>query len=391
MITFYLKNRLHNLKMKNISIFIYLFILLISTNNYAYHQTRDTIPTPRIITNLKENFKKVFHKHKNDSLRITQKNIKDKTVKTKENLKTALKETKNDTIQRILEKNVKQKFWTTVNKPGILLTQTSFLNWSKGGNNTIAGIVSFKGDYNYKKGSFFWRNGINLKYGLSKENGEENSRKTDDVINLKSGVGYKTAVDSKWYYSGDFSLATQFGRGYKGNDKERKTPISNFFAPARMRIGLGAVYTDEDDNFKFQISPLTNQVTFVLDQELANNGAFGVDKATKDDDGNIIKEGKNINSEFGTLISIEYKTKLMKNINFALKSSFYTDYLDAFGNIDSDVEVTINMKVNQFINSKISSHLLYDDDAQITDKNGNQIGARVQLKQILGVGVTYVF
>lgn len=355
------------LTMKKHTFIILLFTLLFSVKSHSStYFINDTIPTPKAITNIK----KVFTKKNKDSIRVA-------------------KTEKRDTIKQILKKSVAPNYWKLTNKPGLLLTQTSFFNWTKGGNNTVAGILSFKGDYNYKKGQFFWRNGVLFRYGLSKENGTEYSKKTDDILDLKSSIGYKKDIESKWYYSGEFNLTTQFGKGYSGSN--RSTIISNFFAPARMRLGVGAVYTDDDDNFKVHLSPLTNQVTFVLDQELANKGAFGVTPAVKDEAGEIIKKGENIYSEFGTLIRIEYKTQIMKNIDFALKSSFYSDYLNKFGNVDSDVEININMKVNQFINSRISSHLLYDDDAKILQSDGTQIGPKLQLKQILGVGVTYIF
>ncbi len=349
---------------------LFICFLLTSISLYSFNKPTDTIPVPKSVSKIKNTLKNAFTKKKQDTIR------KAKVVK-------------KDSIKKMIKESVKPNYWTIKNKPGIIFTQTSFLNWTKGGNNTIAGIASFTGDYDYKKGNLFWRNDFLLRYGLSREEGIDHSLKTDDVVSLKSAVGYKRSVESKWYYSGDFSLTTQFAKGYQG--KTKTTVISNFFAPARMRIGLGSVYTDKEDNFKIHLSPLTNQVTFVLDQELADKGAFGVDQAVVDDEGNIVKKGKNINSEFGTLISIEYKTLLMKNVNFSLKSSFYSDYLNQFGNVDSDVELVIEMKVNKYIQSRISSHLLYDDDAKILQDDGTQSGPKIQLKQILGVGVSYVF
>lgn len=349
-----------------------LFFWIYSHNySYAFSSTLDTIPTPKSIAALKEKISQVFHKTKKDSLPSQHVTVKD------------------DSIKNLLTKSAKQEYWTITNKPGILLTQTSFVNWTKGGNNSVAGITSFKGDYNYKNGRLLWTNGVNLKYGLSKESGVENSKKTDDVIDLKSTFNYKSSIESKWYYSGEFNLTTQFFKGY--NNAERTNVISTFFAPARMRLGVGGLYTDKDHSFKLQVSPLTNQVTFVYDQDLANNGAFGVTPAITDEEGNIITEGENISSELGALIKLEYKTTVMENINLNIKGSFYSDYIEDFGNVDTDVELNIDMKVNQYIQANIGSHLLYDDDSTITESDGTQTGPKIQLKQILGVGVTYLF
>ncbi|MGY5352391.1 DUF3078 domain-containing protein [Wenyingzhuangia sp. IMCC45533] len=351
-----------NYTFKSYQSYLSLLCFLTSFHLFANPIVKDTIPTPKFI----KNARKVFTSK--DSI-IAAEKIKPVIKK--------ISEKKKDSIETIIKESIRTNYWIIKHKPGILFTQTSFVNWTKGGNNTIAGIASFKGDYNYKKGQLFWRNGILIRYGIAKENGVNYTQKTDDIIDIKSSVGYKNNVTSKWYYSGEYSLTTQFANGFKGND--RTTVISTFFAPARMRLGIGAVYTDEEDNFKIHLSPLTNQITFVLDKELSDRGAFGVER------------GEKINFELGTLIKIEYKTLLMKNIDFSIKSSFYSDYINRYGNIDSDIELNLEMKVNQYIQSRISSHFLYDDDAKIVQDDGTQVGPRPQLKQILGVGVTYTF
>ena len=52
------------------------------------------------------------------------------------------------------------------------------------------------------------------------------------------------------------------------------------------------------------------------------------------------------------------------------------------------------MTVNQYVKANIGTHLVYDDDIKSKEeKNGEQIikGPKVQLKQLLGIGVTYSF
>jgi hypothetical protein len=75
--------------------------------------------------------------------------------------------------------------------------------------------------------------------------------------------------------------------------------------------------------------------------------------------------------------------------------SFYSDYINKFGNVDVDWEFELDFKVNNFITANVGSHLKYDDDIKITKKIDGvttQIsGAKVQWKQLLGVGVVYDF
>ena len=74
--------------------------------------------------------------------------------------------------------------------------------------------------------------------------------------------------------------------------------------------------------------------------------------------------------------------------------SLYSDYLNNFGNIDVDWRFQLEMTVNKYVKANISTHLIYDDDIKTKeDAAGVQVikGAKVQLKQILGIGLSYTF
>ena len=141
---------------------------------------------------------------------------------------------------------------------------------------------------------------------------------------------------------------------------------------------------------------MTEKSTFVLDQRLANEGAFGVDPAEYDELGNLIDEGSKVRSEFGFLITSDFKKQVFPNVNMNTQISLYSDYLRDFGNVDVDWQIAFDMKVNDFIKANIGSHLLYDNDVKYKediDGDGQleTLGARVQWKQLLGIGFTYVF
>ncbi|HRY99858.1 MAG TPA: hypothetical protein P5550_12450, partial [Bacteroidales bacterium] len=107
-------------------------------------------------------------------------------------------------------------------------------------------------------------------------------------------------------------------------------------------------------------------------------GAYGVDP------------GENLRSEFGGFVKVAFKTDLMENVNFQTKADFFSNYLNNPQNIDVNWEVLIAMKVNKFITANLSTQLLYDDDINIVDKNGD-IGPRTQFKEIFGIGFAYKF
>ena len=235
---------------------------------------------------------------------------------------------------------------------------------------------------------------MQLRYGLNAQEGRK-LRKSDDAIKISSTLGYRRDTISNWYYSVKANFNTQFSNGYKYPD--RATPLSRFMAPGYFFFGAGTSYITEDQKLNLYISPLTLKATFVLDQALADNGAFGVKKAILDTNGNVVQPGENQFIELGFLITNTWETTLTKNVGLRHDLSLYSDYLTSFGNIDIDWELNLNLKVNKSITTNIGTHLIYDDDIlfdRLVDANDILIDEgepRLQFKQILGVGVTYEF
>lgn len=275
-------------------------------------------------------------------------------------------------------------YWKKDRKLGLLVTQNTFKNWNAGGDDSFAGILSFIANYNYKKGYLFWDNKVDARLGMNKKD-TINARKTEDILRIESTFGYQKNEKSSWYYSAKFSLRTQFVEGYKYDNKENIL-ISNFFAPAFLFLGVGTQFTSMDKKIKMYLSPFTNKTTFVFDQRLADRGDFGVKKAEKDKQGKIIKSGENTRSEFGIQISGETTHSIMKNVIFWNKAMFYSDYLESGGAIDVNWQSMIKFVVNTYVQANLSIHIIYDEDTK--DKTGI---ARIQFKEILGIGFNYTF
>ena len=240
----------------------------------------------------------------------------------------------------------------------------------------------------YKTKNTRWKNEVLARYGLNHQK-ELGLQKTEDIIELKSSFGYRTDLSKKLYYTAKINFATQFSNGYEYPDTSNK--ISTIFSPAYLLLGVGTEYGANDDNLSIYGSPLTLKSTFVLDQELANSGAFGVKPAVLNEQGEIIQEGENVLSQMGILITNEYKAEILENISLSNKLMLYTDYLDDFGNIDINWEVEFNFQVNNFVVANIGSHFKYDNDIKMTSENeeGELIeeGPIAQWKQQLGIGV----
>ncbi|GEL10041.1 Protein of unknown function [Flavobacterium glycines] len=274
---------------------------------------------------------------------------------------------------------------------GFDISEIAFVNWSAGGTNSVSGLL--KGDFNrtYEKKLVKWVNELSVRYGMNKQDGIE-IRKTDDALRFNSTFGYRKDKESNWYHSAKLNFNTQFTNGYKYPNKEN--PISRLFAPAYMFLGSGAEYSTKSKDFVVYLSPFTYKATFVWDQTLANKGAFGVEKATYDSDGNLLTKGKRAKNELGVLVTNHYKKEISKNVVFVNNLSLYSDYINNFGNVDVDCDLALNLVVNQYVKANIGARILYDDDiknkTEVAGVTVNE-GPKTQIKQVLGVGLTYAF
>lgn len=279
-------------------------------------------------------------------------------------------------------------YWSGQNRFAMNFHEVSFQNWSAGGSNSVALLFDIYIKRTYEKESVRWQNEFITRYGLSAEKGRK-LRKTDDRLEIGSTFGYRSSDNSNWFYSAKTNLKTQLDRGY--NYPDRENPISTFMAPGYFFFGFGAEYGKDSDEFTLYISPATAKTTFVLDQRLADLGAFGVREAMYDGNGIMFRHGKKTKTEFGALLTSEYHEEILPNIFFDNRVSLYTDYIKNFGNIDIDWKIDLNLKVNNYIAAKIGSHLLFNNDTKTerTDAYGNTYtgGPKVQWMQELGIGV----
>jgi len=272
-------------------------------------------------------------------------------------------------------------WWENSNSFGLDISEAAFVNWNSGGNNSVSGLVKISLERSYKKLHLLWHNEIFVRYGLNQQEGRE-LRKTDDILQVNSTFGYRKDTISNWYYSVKFNFNTQFTEGFKYPDISN--PISNFFAPAYVFLGAGTQYELKKNNFSIYLSPITLKSTFVLDEALSNDQAFGV------------KSGRKSRHEFGSLIQSTWDTEVFKNVTMSNRLSLYSDYLNNYGNIDINWELNFTLTVNKHIKANIGTHLIYDDDIKIKDDLNNDgvletLGAKVQLKQLLGIGVLFSF
>ncbi|MDA9124823.1 DUF3078 domain-containing protein [Flavobacteriaceae bacterium] len=269
---------------------------------------------------------------------------------------------------------IEDKKWKKSGNAVFLVNQSSFSNWTSGGQSSISGTLKVDYNYNYSDDGWAWDTKIFSNFGLNKISGSEFLKKTDDRIEVNSVLGKKFNNDviGKWSYSSFFNFQTQFAKGYRfgkdSNGNPNRTEKSRFFSPATLQLGVG-LYWKKSKNFWINVAPMTGKLIlvnrFFTETLNENETYFGV------------KKGGNSRFELGASVRAYYKSEIFKNINLENRLSLYSDYLDRPQNVDFDCTFNFVMKVNQYISTNLIFQFVYDD---------NEI-KRVQAREVLGLGL----
>lgn len=264
------------------------------------------------------------------------------------------------------------KTWTVKGENTFLVNQSSFNNWAAGGVNSLAGNLIFNYDFNYKKDKWSWDNKLLAAYGQTHQK-ETGWRKNDDRFAINSLVGRQAT--EKWLYTFFLNFNTQFANGYEYDGTSRGDKISGAFAPAFLSFGPGFAYK-ESDNFKVNISPISARFIMVGDEDLRSRYSVDQDKFSR--------------NELGASLDAYYKVGLMENISLENILKLYSNYLQDPQNVDVDYLANLAMQVNKFITVNAAVQLIYDDNINVPKSNGTT-GPGLQVRQVLGAGVTYKF
>lgn len=255
------------------------------------------------------------------------------------------------------------KKWTRKGVFTFLANQSSFSNWQAGGQNNFAGNIGINYDFNYKNGDWQWDNKWIVAYGLTKIKGAD-TQKTDDRIELNSLLGKKAS--GNWYYSAFLNFKTQMDTGL--DPATQTTKISHFFSPAYFQFGPGMLWK-KSDNLKVNIAPATSKLIVVHSHFTELAPSFGVEL------------GETTRYELGAALNGYYKFKLMENVSVENILNLYSNYLEEAENVDIDYQLNIVMKINKYLTSNFAFQTIYDDNAF----------RGFQTKQIIGLGVNYIF
>ena len=272
--------------------------------------------------------------------------------------------------------------WSHKGNLGLNFGQSAYTNWAAGGQNTINGQGIFNYELRYLKGNFKWDNILNTSLGYSYFDFKHKPIKTDDKIEFTSLAGIKATEHLN--YSAELAFRSQFAKGFK-YDEDSTTYISKFLAPAYVTLGLGIEWVP-NPHFSLYFSPITGRLTIVNDDRLAEEGAFGVNDLDKNDTVVHTNFAK-VRYEFGARAVAKFQYPLAKNIDFNSKLELFSNYLNHPERVDVDWQNMLVLKVNDWLNANISTHLIYDYDIPFYDEAGLKIvGSKVQFKEVLAIG-----
>jgi hypothetical protein len=283
---------------------------------------------------------------------------------------------------------------------GLNASQTALSNWQGGGQDNISIGSIFNLEAIYSRDKFEqWFNKIDMQLGSIRQgNASQYKKNLDQLFAL---TRYSTKAFGKyWYYLAQLDYRSQLTPGYNySGDTISGRAVSDLNSPGYIQLALGLDFKPVE-YFSVTFAPLSGKITHVNRQYLANEGAYGVEKAVTDSTGRIITPGKRTRYEFGGRIMVRFKKDIFKNVNFDSYLDLFTNYLVKPGNVDVVFNNLLTFKINKYFTANIISRLLYDDD-NVTkrdwDKDGKYEsegdinGPRVQVMTTMSIGFGYKF
>lgn len=276
------------------------------------------------------------------------------------------------------EEEEQKQGWTTEGNFSLMFNQSAFNEqWTGGGSSNIAGNLLLNYDFNYLRDDFTWDNKFILDYGLTRQRGDEFTRKTSDRLELNSIAG-KQINESNWYYSMFLNFRTQITKGYKYSENPDtgatiRDEYTNFLSPAYLQFGPGMMWK-KSENLYFNLSPAAGRVilvdrAFTSGPNYVDGDYFGVDA------------GKSARWELGAALSGYAKFNLFENVSMENLLNLYSNYFEDPQNVDIDYTMNLNMKINDFLSANLIFQAIYDDNAV----------KGFQIREVFGVGFNYKF
>ncbi|MGZ5304997.1 MAG: DUF3078 domain-containing protein, partial [Bacteroidia bacterium] len=254
-------------------------------------------------------------------------------------------------------------------------SQVALSNWQGGGQNTIAGSGFAKFFLSTFGEKHVWENRLDLGYGVFRQGESGLLQKSDDMLKFLSK--YSRQLSGDWNYAAlaDFNTFIMPGYNYREDSVTKELYeaelLSKFMAPGYLITSAGFEYRP-DEKLSVFIAPISGKTTFVLHDSLSRVGAFGVEP------------GERIRAEFGANVKNILKFNLMKNVQFESDANFFANY-KTLDQIDVNWIAGLILTANKYFNAKVGTHLIYDQDVDVT-RNDGTVGPSLQFKEAISIG-----
>lgn len=305
-----------------------------------------------------------------------------------------------DTLKNKLPKDSTdwQKYWRLKGILGFNMTQTSFTNWAAGGQNNATGILYVNLDLDYHKNYYAWEAHLNTEFGQMFSMAARDAiddlgntyrtrwRKSSDKIEFTTKFGFE--FQKRWFVTAQAGFKSQYARGFDydkfdKNEDGFNAPVytSNWLSPSYSDLSIGIDWKPKDF-LSFYLSPIAGRIVSCTDSLLRKSYGVDIDKTFQADLGMTFKA------------KVNYSYKNLSVISELVLYTPYTSKKQRFGNFDVDWDFSISYQFLKVFNVRLNTTLKYYDQVMITTTNKNgetRIGARVQFKEILGIGIGYQF
>lgn len=251
--------------------------------------------------------------------------------------------------------------WAHTIVTGLTLTQVAFRDWNQGGENALSYTVGLYGQSMYTEEMMDWSSSYKFAFGQTRLS-VQGLKKTDDKIDLESVVTFKPGTFLNLY--GAVTLKSQFATGYRYDEATGgRTPVSKFFDPAYLTQSTGIGYRPLSE-IKTRLGVALREIVTSVYVQYADDPATSAIEKTS------VKGG------FESVTNVEWK--LDQNILFTAKLELFAAF-DKLNQVIMRSDNSLAAKVNKYISVIINVQLI----------NERNISPRTQVKQTLGLGLSY--
>ena len=235
-------------------------------------------------------------------------------------------------------------------------------NWNAGGENSSNVSFLLRENWINKGLNFTTVHLLEGNYGLSRQAGTL-TKNADRLEFTTTLTGSSKTTERN--LSSQFNVRTQLAPGYAKGDTSG-VPISNFGAPIYGQFSFG-VGNNSYEHWQVFLSPLAGKSTTVLDPDLRDKAAFGVDT------------GATWRLEAGAKITLNYNQQFSEAFSVTAKSDIFYNYWAPLSATDFMLDIIALYKIKEAFSVNAHVQLIRDID---------QIDAW-QRRSVLGVGLAY--